>query len=269
MRTRDGGAAVSVRELLRRILRLIPRGLPHAFPLSMTAIPQFCDPKAFHLFCEQMPLVESTTGLVNAACALAMHAFPEIELDYVHARIDELAERIRHRAPSRSPQAILAHLHDVLFEEEQFTGAPDESYYDPANSFLPVALETRRGLPITLCLIYKAVANCLGIKTGGVNSPYHFLVRVRSENGWLLVDAFEGGRVYHRDEARARIDRIAGPHRLRRDQYLPPATHREWLNRMLSNLCATLEQRGHSSDLLAMLELKEVLDASLRLETVA
>jgi regulator of sirC expression with transglutaminase-like and TPR domain len=154
----------------------------------------------------------------------------------------------------------------VLFEEEGFAGAGKETYYDPSSSFLPLVLETRRGLPITLCLIYKAVANCLGVKAGGINAPFHFLARIRSEKGWLLVDPFEGGRVYHRHEAIARIDQWAGHQETRRDQYLPPATHREWLGRILDNLIATLNDRGHACDLLAMLELKQVLATSLTLQ---
>jgi regulator of sirC expression with transglutaminase-like and TPR domain len=203
---------------------------------------------------------------VNAATAIAMHAFPETDLDDVHARLDGLAARIHRRAPSRNPQALLAHLHDVLFEEEAFVGAPDEAYYDPANSFFPLVLQTRRGLPITLSLVYKAVANHLGLKTCGVNAPFHFLVRVRSEKGWLLIDPFERGRLYHRAEAIARIESFAGRNRLREDQFLPPATHREWLRRMLDNLCTTLQRHGHVYDLMAMRELTQALDESLVLQ---
>ncbi len=233
-----------------------------AFPKvpPMIATPYYCEPKAYDTFCEQFPILESTTGLVNAAAAIAMHAFPDTELEGVHARIDALADRVRRRIRSFNRRAILAHLHDVLFEEEAFQGAAsDESFYDPRNGLLPLVLETRHGLPITLCLIYKAVANCLGLKTGGVNAPYHFLVRVRSERGWMLVDPYENGRVYHRREAIARIERIAGRNRLRDDQFLPPATHREWLERMLDNLCVTLHRRGHDYDLRAMQELKQAL----------
>ncbi len=227
----------------------------------MMATPQYCEPKAYETFCDQFAVLESTTGLVNAAAAIAMHAFPETELDGVHGRIDNLAYRVRRRTRSNDRRALLAHLHDVLFEEEAFRGAAsNESFYDPRNSLFPLVLETRNGLPITLCLIYKAVANCLGLKTGGVNAPYHFLVRVRSERGWMLVDPYEQGRVYQRREAIARIERIAGRNRLRDDQFLPPATHREWLGRMLDNLCDTLANRGHQYDFLAMQELKQALD---------
>ncbi len=231
--------------------------------------PQFCEPKAYETFFDQFALIESTVGLTNAATAIAMHAFPEVELAQVHQRIDELADRVRFRAPSRSPQALLAHLHDVLFEEERFAGFVGKGYRDPRNSFLPVALEVRCGLPITLCLIYKAVANCLGLKVIGVNAPYRFMVRVRSEKGWLIVDPFEGGRVYHRDEAIARIEKIVGRNRLRDDQFLPPATHRDWLNRILDNLCDTLHRDNCEYDLRAMLELKGALSQSFHSSSVA
>lgn len=234
----------------------------------MPFTPQFCEPKAFATFCEQLAIVHSTTGLVNAATAIAMHAFPEIELADVHQRIDALAQTIRRRAPSGRTQAILAHLHDVLFDHERFSGAPVGCYDDPSHSLFPLVLQTRRGLPISLSLVYKAVANSVGIKVGGVNAPYRFLLRVRSEKGWFLVDPFEGGRMLHRHEAIARIDRIAGRNCLPEDQYLQPATHRDWLRRMLDNLCATLAQRGHAYDLKAMLELHQALDASLVPECV-
>ena len=225
--------------------------------------PKFCEIKAYETFCEHLPLLSSTTGLVNAAAAISMHAFPDIDLADVHGRIDALATRVLSRVRNRTRPTLLAHLHDVMFEEESFRGAEDRTYYDPRNSFLPLVLHTRRGSPIALSLVYKAVANCLGLKAGGVNAPFHFMVRIRSEKGWLLIDPFEAGRVYHRREAIARIERIAGRCRVRDDQYLPPCTHREWLRRILDNLCATLSQNRCDLDLLAMLELRQALDESL------
>ena len=63
--------------------------------------------------------------------------------------------------------AVLAHLHEVLFDEEGFAGNVDD-YYNVANSYLPVVLETRRGIPISLTLLYKLVAERLGLPVQGV-----------------------------------------------------------------------------------------------------
>jgi regulator of sirC expression with transglutaminase-like and TPR domain len=79
----------------------------------------------------------------------------------------------------------------------------------------------------------------------------------------MLIDPFERGKLYHRDEAIARIESMTGRNRLRGDQFLPPATHREWLRRMLDNLCGSLERCGAVWDLAAMRELQQAMDESL------
>ena len=90
----------------------------------------------------------------------------------------------------------MAHLHDVLFDVVGFVGNVDD-YYNPANSYLPNVLRTRRGLPITLVLIYKCVAEQLGLTVRGINSPGHFLASVRNDSAaaastkdssWMYVD---------------------------------------------------------------------------------
>ena len=68
----------------------------------------------------------------------------------------------RSRVRGQQPQAMLAHLHALLFEEEGFSGNVDD-YYNTANNLIPIVLKTRRGLPITLSLVYKNVAGRLGI----------------------------------------------------------------------------------------------------------
>ena len=63
----------------------------------------------------------------------------------------------------------------MLFEVFGLRGNA-EDYYNPANSYLCDVLATRRGLPITLSLVYKLVAEGVGLEVHGVNAPGHFLV---------------------------------------------------------------------------------------------
>ena len=53
---------------------------------------------------------------------------------------------------------------------QQF-GGDGAVYSSPLNSYLPAVLETRRGIPITLALIYKAVAERVGLEVDGINLP--------------------------------------------------------------------------------------------------
>ena len=54
-------------------------------------------------------------------------------------------------------------------------------YYDPRNSYLNEVLARRCGIPITLALVYIAVARRAGIDARGVAFPGHFLVRCPAE----------------------------------------------------------------------------------------
>src|SRR5206468_6452152 len=101
----------------------------------------------------------------------------------------------RSRVRGGQPQALLVHLHEYLFTELGFAGNI-EDYYNPYNSYLPSVLATKRGLPITLSLVYKIVAERLGLRAWGVGLPGHFLIGVECEPGnKMLVDTFASGRI--------------------------------------------------------------------------
>jgi len=126
--------------------------------------------------------------LLNGAVAIAMPQDEEIDAAIVDATIQKFADTVRSRVRGSQPQALLAHLHGYLFEEIGFAGNT-EDYYAPANSYLPAVLVNRRGLPITLSLVYKLVAERVGIRSWGVGLPGHFLVGIECAGSPMLVDA--------------------------------------------------------------------------------
>jgi len=224
--------------------------------------PVHCRPEAFELFAAQVPVIETGEGLLRAAVAMAMHELDRATPAAVEARLQGLADRVRSRVRSTQAEAVLAHAHDVLFEEEGFAGNT-EHYYLPINSYLPTVLETRRGLPITLTLIYKNVIERLGVRVQGINAPGHFLAGVQvgpgADSPPMLVDPFSGGQVLSREEAFTRIDQTAGAMVPRSDRLLSPATHRQWLARMLFNLQHVFARNARPNDMAAMLELAGLL----------
>lgn len=228
----------------------------------MSNRPELCRPQAFHYFARQIPVIDTTQGLLDAAIAVSMHSLDAVEPKAIRATIESLGNRVRGRIRSQQIQAKLAHLHDVLFEEEGFRGN-GKDYYSPANSYLSAVLETRQGIPISLCLIYKCVAERLGLHVEGVNAPGHFLARVQTESRPLIVDPFLGGGALDEAEAFDRVEQITGRAVPRSPQYLATASHPQWLSRLLVNLqhiFASTERRG---DLAAMGELQSLLDYSL------
>jgi regulator of sirC expression with transglutaminase-like and TPR domain len=217
-----------------------------------------CLPEAFEYFTAQLAELNTPNGLVRAAIAVSMHALDDIDPAHVEQRLRVLSIRVRERSPSRRPAAILANMHAVLFDEEGFLGDL-EHYYNALNSYLPAVLNTRRGIPIILSLLYKVVGEWAGLRVDGINAPGHFMVRVHCDNAWMFVDPFFGGQVLSRQEAFDRIDRVAGRRLPRTSQMLATATHEQWLIRILGNLRQLFGTDGRLEDLAAMTELLAAL----------
>ena len=237
--------------------------------------PLHCRPDAYDCFLQHLPNVETATGLLGAAVAISMHELSDARPQAIEHRIGLLSDRVKNRVRGDNKEALIAHLHQVLFDEEDFSGNRD-NYYNARNSYVPVVLESKRGIPITLTLIYKCVAERLGLTVHGINAPGHFLATVEMEGTWTLVDPFFNGQILSHDEALERIEKMIG-RRLpatEAEQQRPdtnevpmtpmfqPATHRDWLARMIRNLCAVFEQEGGEDDLAAMTELFRLLQRS-------
>lgn len=106
-------------------------------------------------------------------------------------RLDALAEEFRDSTHFLTSQALA----QFLFQEKGFRGA-QENYYVPDKSDLVHVIETRRGNPISLTAIYMLVGHRLGIDIQGCDFPGHFMARIIKGHRAVLVDCFNGGRVY-------------------------------------------------------------------------
>lgn len=221
-------------------------------------IPVCCAPSAFQLLTAHVQTINSPDALLGGAIAVAMHAVHDIDPFAIDARLQAYADIVRRRVRGPQPQAIVAHLHDVLFEEEGYAGNT-EDYYNTQNNYLPVVLDTKRGLPITLSLIYKSVAGRLGLRAYGINLPGHFLVGIDIDGSPMLIDPFAAGRVINKTEAHQRLQQIFGEEVEWSDELLKPASHRLWLTRMLQNLLNTYGSKGQYLEVAAMLEMEMLL----------
>jgi regulator of sirC expression with transglutaminase-like and TPR domain len=220
-----------------------------------------CQPEAYELFCEQLPVLHTHRGLRRAAIAVSLHALDDVDVARVEQRLEILSLRVLERAPSRRPAAILANLHAVLFEEEGFAGDM-QGYYNALNSYLPAVLNSRRGLPILMSLVYKLVAEGTGLTVHGVNAPGHFMVRVACDGAWMIVDPFFGGQVLSREEAFRRLERVADRRLPRCDELLATPTHEQWMARILGNLRQLFSTERRLEDLAAMNELAAALEGA-------
>lgn len=108
------------------------------------------------------------------------------ELDRIAARCRELiAEPSSHRARCRT-------INRVLYHELGYRGNIDH-YTDPDNSFLDQVLSRRRGIPVSLSILYLLVGQRLGIALEPIGLPGHFMVGCFDDEVPFFIDAFDGG----------------------------------------------------------------------------
>lgn len=220
----------------------------------MSSASKRCRPEALELFQAQLGNLEETDSLVRAATAVAIHKHHDVAIEAVEKSLDKLAARIIEQVRCATQEALVARLHEVLFEEYGLRGNI-EDYYNPENSLLPSVLATRRGIPVTLALIYKSVAQRVGLAARGINAPLHFLASVEVNGSWMIIDAFNHGRMLTRDEAFDYLEKKAGKPVVRSPALLRTVTHPEWLARILHNLIAVYAAAEQHEDREAMEEL--------------
>lgn len=223
-----------------------------------TQLPICAAPDAFGLLSKQLDVLESPDALLNGALAIARHEMPDVDPAEVDQIIQNYADTVRSRVRGIQPQAMIAHLHDYLFDELGFIG-DTETYYSPFNSYLPHVLEHKRGLPITLTLVYKLVADRLGLRCWGVALPGHFLAAVDVDGSPMMIDSFAGGRIITPEEATQRMQSMFGPDIEWIDDLMQPAGARHWLTRILQNLLNIFGSEGRYADVAAMLEMEMLL----------
>ncbi len=178
-------------------------------------------------------------GLAEGALVVAAEARPETDIDSALEILDGVVERIRPLVEAASgPKAKIQALNHGLFELEKFRGNQTQ-YDDPRNSFLDEVLTSRKGLPITLSILYVDIARRFGLEAYGVGFPGHFLAKIVGVSDVpeqeVIVDPFFG-RTLSIDDCAERLKAAAGSDVPFDQQWLRPASAQEIYIRMLNNL---------------------------------
>lgn len=206
----------------------------------MTFPPQFACDSEFVKLMTRAPDVDLTT----AALELARDAYPLLDFDSVHGWIDDVAdELVRSINLADSEEEALSLLRNSLAGTHELNGSR-EAYETPDGSFLNRIIESRRGIPIGLSVLYIAVAQKVGLNLQGVSAPGHFLTRYESLDGPLFVDPFCSGNILSYEEAVCRVQKMTMLSSDQAEEALEPVEPRPIILRMLNNLKALYARLG-------------------------
>ena len=168
--------------------------------------------------------------------------FPSLDISSSTLFLDRLADRVRELLVlPHSSKEICSVLNRVLFHEFGFRGA-SKDFSDPQNSFLHLVLERRRGLPITLSVVYILVARRIGLELEPIGLPGRFMAGCFLDKKPFYVDAWSGGKFHEIEQMEVFLD---NPSIENSGSYLLPVTVGETLTRGRRNL---VQQYAKSND---------------------
>ena len=198
--------------------------------------------------------------LDQAALLIGAWEYPQRDLVAYREHLDRIAHKVAPNVERATNATGRAHaISDWLFDHLGFAGNTDD-YYDPRNSFLCDVIDRRRGIPISLSVLYLEVARRVGVLAQGVNFPGHFLVRVAIEDAWLFLDPFSGGRALTPTDLEALLRKTTNPDAVLEPSVIAAASKRQILSRMLVNLAGIYGRTGDLPRSLDVLERLHVLE---------
>jgi regulator of sirC expression with transglutaminase-like and TPR domain len=179
--------------------------------------------------------------LLEAAVSLGQDTHPDLDVQAVLLEVDQWVARLAKRIPSDAgPLQRLKLLNHFFFKEMGFCANAND-FYNPDNSFVHSLLSERRGIPISLAVLWMELAQGVGLSVKGVGFPGHFLVKVLLPMGQAVMDPVDGQSL-----SRERLSEMLEPFRPvngwdTQDEaplgaYLRAAKPRDIVARMLHNL---------------------------------
>ncbi len=158
-------------------------------------------------------------------------------------------------------------INHVLFDVHNFVG-DRTNFHSPLNSYLNTVMESHKGNPLSISMIYIIISDLLEIPIYGVNLPEHFILAyldrhnkakgIETEKPKVLfyINPFSGGTVFSKNDIdeflrQIKIDPL--------EYYYQPCSNVHIIRRLLRNLIFSYETSGNKIKASELEKLMEIL----------
>lgn len=194
--------------------------------------------------------------LLEGLWIVATYQYPDLSLDKLRQDIEQLYYDVwvDFKADMHPDEQIKA-INTAFFTKLKF--APNNKHFhSPANSMINQVLESRRGNPITLCILYMLIAKRLNLPVYGVNLPNLFVLTYKNSIGvQFYINVFNRGLIFTKKDIDQYIDQL---NLKRLDTFYQPCTNADVVRRVLRNLTLAFEKNGDTE---RVREVEQILDA--------
>ena len=211
-------------------------------------------------------LTDDELSLVDVALLLSALTHPGISTERYRHHIQKMGEEVGWRyhdltiaGADESAETRVAALKHILADQHGYHG-DDETYDNIQNADLIDVIERRKGLPITLSILYIAVAQAQGWDVAGINLPGHVVVRLDMDGHRVIFDPFNRCAILNAPELRALLKKTLGPTAELSATYFEPVTARQILIRLQNNIKIRMIENEDYEGALRTVENMRVLD---------
>lgn len=213
---------------------------------------------------------EEHEDLLKGVLILARYQYADLDEGKVRKLIQQIKQdvwlELHEDLTAMEKVKILNH---VLFEIHQFSGNIT-NYHAPQNSFINNVLESKRGNPLMLSIIYMLICKELSIPVYGINLPQHFVLayindyanlmdatnKTFSNNILFYINPFSKGLIFdHKD-----IDQFLKQLNLEPEpKYYHPCNNIDIILRCINNLIFSYEKLGYLEKVKELKKLEQQL----------
>ncbi len=186
-------------------------------------------------------------NLLEGLWLVATYQYPDLE----HSKLVRDLEQLYYEVwteynPDLNPFDQIKILNSAIFGKLKFS-ANTKHFHSPANSMINAVLETRKGNPISLCVVYMLISQKLDMPVMGVNLPNLFILTYKTEKLQFYINAFNRGLIFSKEDIDNYVEHL---HLAPQDSYYQPCTNQEIIRRILRNLIVSFDKLGdyHRSD---------------------
>ena len=201
----------------------------------------------------------SEQDLVEALWLIATYQYPDLDKNKVKAELEQIFYEVwPDMQEEMRPMDAVKVINNVLFNKLKFS-ANTKNFHSPSNSMINSVLESRKGNPISLCLVYMLVAQKLKLPVYGVNLPNLFILTYKTDKEQFYINAFNKGLIF----SKADIDNYLSHLSLSPNPvFYEPCTHVDIVARIFRNLIASFEKISELEKAKEVKQLLEIIESN-------
>jgi len=198
--------------------------------------------EAFDYIKEQGSIGSNDFDILNIALAMGLVFLPGINIDRYRQHIKKMLKQLKDEFNTAleykkedSLNLRVEIMRKVINDINEYSG--DENNYDDIdNANIIRVIEHRKGLPVSLGIIYISLAQKMGWSCGGISFPGHFLIYMELNGERLILNPFEILHEMQASDLRSLLKSIVGEKAELSHNFYNPVSNREVLLRLENNL---------------------------------